>query len=342
MHQITNEVLLYDEPQGKGLVSDESIEYNNEPISLVHVRLIDKTKERALHVDKSRESPENNEDYPQRSSLTPERLSPTKQLFKENIDKPLNIVISPKSTKPNPPKIIVRSATEDEASGSKLTQNELKITESIENLICNDDNSANSANNANAEKYNIKFVALKAFSSEPISNQNNPNTNSTDSTKAFTTKPVPPDRRRSVKDIIASINKSQSLLKINQDAMKNKLLDNDESNKSLEENNNSKSSKTICEETTPNNIDNKNNIDIKEISTYDMAESTSENNYCLNAIPIMVEKFEEFNNNNDEIFKKCNYRQDVEKLKNVNTKLEWNPVPKPRRSKNMANDDIEK
>lgn len=319
---------------------------NDEPISLVHVRLIDKTKERTIHLDKSRESPENNEDYPIRSTATPERLSPTKQPSKEDIDKPLNVaIVSSESIKINPPKIIIRSATEDETlhvseegSLSKYgTAQELKITESTENLVSNNDN--NDGNSRNLEKYDIKFVALRAFSPEPIRKNNEHTDNvASHSTNAFTTKPVPPDRRRSVKDIIASINKSQSLLKMNQDAIKTKILNDEESNAYISENNNLRSSK-ICEEKPPNNI---HNIVISS-NLYDMGEPSSENNYSLNDIPIMVEKFDEFNNNNnDEIFKKCNYKQDVENIKNANTKLEWNPVPKPRRSKNLANDDIEK
>lgn len=312
---------------------------NSEPISLVHVKLIDKAKEKTFQVDKSRESPENNEDYPVRSSVTPERFSPKRQNTNRNpIDKPLNIVVA-EPRKSTPPRIVIRSATDDESSLDSPPQlewpedraEELKITESTENVTADRTTEA-----TNSEKYKIKFVALKSFSPEPIRKSSDVDAHLPN--HAFTTKPVPPERRRSVKDIIASINKSQSLLKINQDAIKIK-------NQTMNEEQKAAISENACSleiqlEQMPNN-ENANDVgttDEREFTKIIADIGEPDNNFSPNDIPVMVERFDEFNNNNDDLFKKCTYKQDAEKLKTSNASLDWNPVPKPRRStKNTAN-----
>lgn len=87
--------------------------------------------------------------------------------------------------------------------------------------------------------------------------------------------PTPPQRRRSVKEIIESINKCQSLLKVNQNIKTNK----------------------------------------SETSTFEKKHQNnhlSEVNNNTENIPLVVQKFYEFNNN---------------------VECKWNPVPKPRRHK---------
>lgn len=337
-HKVTFETQHTDLPSTSNAI--------NEPISLVHVKLIDKAKEKTFQVDKSRESPENNEDYPVRSSVTPERFSPKRQNVNRNpIDTPLNIVVAEPS-KPTLPRIFIRSATGDESSLESPPQTELpednskelKITESTENIT----GDASTIEATNSEKYKIKFVALKSFSPEPIRKKDvDPHLPN----HAFTTKPVPPERRRSVKDIIESINKSQSLLKINQDAIKNKAQTMNEQQKANDENG---CSLEIQLKQMPNNSASANNVettDEREFTKIIEDFGEPDNNYSSpNDIPVMVERFDEFNNNNNEdLFGKCTYRQDAEKLKTGKSNLDWNPVPKPRRSKNMASDyDIEK
>lgn len=118
--------------------------------------------------------------------------------------------------------------------------------------------------------------------------------------------PTPPQRRRSVKEIIESINKCQSLLKVNQD-LKTEKAKKDATKKRMFS-------------------------DIAEINNNVRREDMSN-------IPLFVEKFNEFNNNNNpnSIFEKCVFRNDKPDEK-IN--VEWNPLPKPRRHRNSTQGSI--
>lgn len=150
--------------------------------------------------------------------------------------------------------------------------------------------------------------------------------------------PEPPQRRRSVKDIIASINKCQSLLKINQengtthkpspqyssiDQIPQNVSTTNASNESVVRNINElhetekQINKIVSEMEYNNNIAKSNKI------------NNNGNHIDVRHIPIMAERFDDFNN--DELFKKCVVRRDK-------SEMDWNPLPKPRRSRNLTHE----
>lgn len=146
--------------------------------------------------------------------------------------------------------------------------------------------------------------------------------------------PTPPQRRRSVKEIIESINKCQSLLKVNQD-LKIDKAEKDKVSIDLLQASSSSSSKSFNSKTSFAFDRNMNDSAEKSYQNKRMFSDNSElNNNVktddLSNIPLFVEKFNELNNNNpNSIFEKCVPRDNKpdEKISNV----EWNPVPKPRR-----------
>lgn len=304
-------------------------------------------------IQESRQSPENNDEYPDRLSQSPEKQTPI-NLSKSQSEKQLNVTRSPP-----PPRIVVRLASnESEASNSSeieienenkneaspivseesksnemipstlsnqsqnesklVTIDELKITESTDSQV------PIPQLRSATDRYNIRFIALKNYSPESIRRE-------TDASKSVKREAPPPkpDKRRSVKDIIASINKSQSLLRINRD--KHKKADSMTNTMPLKEPDVVESSQTIDD--TPKEPINEAQLHqmITEMETRDDVN-----------IPIMVEQFDELNNNGDDsqMFKKCTIRRndDTDAAQNTSfnrtsSSLEWNPVPKPRRSK---------
>lgn len=145
--------------------------------------------------------------------------------------------------------------------------------------------------------------------------------------------PEPPQRRRSVKDIIASINKCQSLLKINQengtthkpspqyssiDQIPQSVSSTTNASRNISEpQNTEKQINKISEMEYNNNVAKSNN------------NNSNGNHIDVRHIPIMAERFDEFNN--DELFKKCVVRRDK-------SEMDWNPLPKPRRSRNLTHE----
>lgn len=253
------------------------------------------------------------------------------------------------------------------------TIDELKITESCEDLTAD---AKQNATPVDIEKYQIRYVPLRNFTPEPeyreaadqqrtvktefISNgvthnvrqnyrseetDNKPTSLMTqsdertrqngaqaspqgDNNEVVIVKKVPPEppqRRRSVKDIIASINKCQSLLKINQengathkpspqyssiDQIPQNLYTTNATNESIVRKTNDIQETEYNNNIAKNNNNNNGNIDVRHI-------------------PIMAERFDEFNN--DELFKKCVVRRDK-------SEMDWNPLPKPRRSRNLTHE----
>lgn len=113
--------------------------------------------------------------------------------------------------------------------------------------------------------------------------------------------PTPPQRRRSVKEIIESINRCQKLLKINHELNTNKC-ERDENNDLFQP--------------SSSNFHNMNDIVGKEYKNKQMfADATEVNNNAkiedMSNIPLFVEKFNELNRSTSNV--------------------EWNPLPKPRR-----------
>lgn len=108
--------------------------------------------------------------------------------------------------------------------------------------------------------------------------------------------PTPPQRRRSVKEIIESINKCQKLLKINHDL---------NTNQSEKEQN-----CDLFDASSSNLFKNKNSLSDRNIVIADELNNNAKIEDLSN-IPLFVEKFNEFNRNTSNV--------------------EWNPLPKPRR-----------
>ncbi|XP_055302797.1 muscle M-line assembly protein unc-89 [Sitodiplosis mosellana] len=151
--------------------------------------------------------------------------------------------------------------------------------------------------------------------------------------------PTPPQRRRSVKEIIESINKCQSLLKINQD-LKTEKAEKDKMNTDLFQASHSSSSKSFNSKPSFNDRNMNDSVEKPYQNKKMFSDIAEVNNNVKNEdmsnIPLFVEKFNEFNNNNpNSIFEKC-----VLRGKNTDKKVEWNPVPKPRRHRNSTQGSI--
>lgn len=221
---------------------------------------------------------------------------------------------------------------------------ELKIVESTEDLT------SSPAISQSSEKYKIRFVALKSFSPETqrrdveLRSHNSQEFDVED----IDLPPAPPQRRRSVKDIIASINKSQSLLKVNQHANGNA------------ETKRTYNYDTYLPQTIPTTIKEPSQSQSKASNESiirkfnELHESESKLRKMINEmekssmnVPVpVVEKFDEFpidNTNSNDLFKKCVVRRE----KNVQSgasqdesrsSMDWNPLPKPRRSRNLSHE----
>lgn len=265
-------------------------------------------------------------------------------------------------------------------SGPEVLQVEsLNISESLEDLPTKFDPLATSSAN-DRNRYKIRFVALKPAASEYSSELTSikPNSSWLHSTKSASNaddvpvenhdydnvvvrsnghqESAPPKRRRSVRDIIASINKSQSLLRINQDpnaaslAMDKRLTSIDQFEPpSSQQPINSESNESIVRNLTELQASEqqiRQTISEMERNRHD---ANNNNDYNLNHleddslvhIPVMAERFSEFS----EEFKKCN----VNGMGNTSSPLQvqfrdksertdWNPLPKPRRSRNLTHE----
>lgn len=221
---------------------------------------------------------------------------------------------------------------------------ELKIVESTDDLTNTPTISETS------DRYKIRFVALKNFSPEPELRSHNKQEFDVED---IDLPPAPPQRRRSVKDIIASINKSQSLLKINQ-----KPNGNTETRKTY-------NYETFSTQTTPTTIGSDlikepsqpqsiacNDSIIQKYNELDESERKirkmiidMEKSSIDVPVPV-VERFDEFiadNNNSNDLFKKCVVRRNKNSQSGASqdenrSSMEWNPVPKPRRSRNLSHE----
>lgn len=222
---------------------------------------------------------------------------------------------------------------------------ELKIVESTDDLTDSRPMSQNS------DRYKIRFIALKNFSPEPerrdveLRSHNNHEFDVED----VDLPPAPPQRRRSVKDIIASINKSQSLLKMNQPPNGNK------------ETKRSYSMETFPPPTIPTTvsvINNQNSSEPKETASNEsitrkfneldeserkIRKMISDMEKSSIDVPIpVVERFDELNSNNnnsEDLFQKCVVRRDKSSQSGAShDDMEWNPLPKPRRSRNLTHE----
>lgn len=227
----------------------------------------------------------------------------------------------------------------------------LHITESNENLtkIEIDTNGIASTSPEKPKigdkpKFEVRRIPLKESSPQPIQQQNtkdeffaiDSDENDVILRKNGQMPPTPPRRRRSVKEIIESINKSQSLLKMNQDQKQqneNKII------------NLNTIPQFVTKENHNNNFSNRNINDAickmyQEKKMFSDVNEVNNNNHQSNSNG----NANDVENNNEILFKKCIVRKDdningngsVAKIDNEKANVEWNPVPKPRRHRHSA------
>lgn len=190
--------------------------------------------------------------------------------------------------------------------------------------------------------FEVRTVPLKDF--PPTAIRNSSSGIVTNGTATKEPPPTPPRRTRTVKEIIESINKSQSLLKINQG--NNKLKDKTATTNIISEtaiatqrdgrsfdcNLNDLTAKNYCQQKKlfAEVADKNRNRNI-------FHEDNGDDGFNSNDIPLSVARYNEVSKNNSILFKKCA----VGRNRNVrsaggdekSTNVEWNPVPKPRRHK---------
>lgn len=188
------------------------------------------------------------------------------------------------------------------------------------------------------ENCNIRTVPLKLDSPKSTKRNNS------DGELIEKQKPIPPQRRRSVKEIIDSINKCQSLLKINQKENgieKDKVSPTQASSSSFSVSASSSklmNSKNTC---TDRNLNDSNEKRYQEKKMFnDVAQVRNNGTRVVEGlIPTVVEEFDEINNNHNNnnhndseiTFEKCVVRGDKKSNGERKSNVEWNPVPKPRR-----------
>lgn len=219
---------------------------------------------------------------------------------------------------------------------------ELKIVESTDDLTNTTDVPQSS------DRYKIRFVALKNFSPEPqrrdIIEYRSHNNQSLD-IEDVELPPAPPQRRRSVKDIIASINKSQSLLKINQKSNVNTEP------KRVYDYDSYLPTSPIRSPLQPKPFDESMTQKYSELeeSERKMRKMITDMEQSTINVPVpVIEKFDALVDDDDrgksnDLFKKCVVRRE----KNLQfgasqdenrSSVEWNPLPKPRRSRNLSHE----
>lgn len=240
------------------------------------------------------------EELPQPAAITSE------------VDKPIVVKIT-ETLEPSMAHPIIETLVLEESDGDELEPN-IKVEEANENKTIKTEN----------YEFQIRYVPLKEGTPETDLNGSSSSIPSNGN-----------GRRRSVKDIIASINKSQSLLKINEPKDSTSISNSSSidkmaaSSESLQRNikelkeNESKIQFFLQE------MEKKVDVDVNRNSYYDNIPST-----VLN-----YEIIDELNNNNkksdtDIVFEKCVLRK-----KNDDENIDWNPLPKPRRSQRFSTDD---
>lgn len=224
---------------------------------------------------------------------------------------------------------------------------ELKIVESTDDL------SSTPTVTESADRYKIRFVALKNFSPEPqrrdveLRSKNNQEFDVED----MDLPPAPPQRRRSVRDIIASINKSQSLLKINQKPngsteIGSKYNYDTYLPQTIQTTSASEPSQQSLK--SSNDSINRKYSELEE-SERKMRKMIRDMEQSATDLPVpVVERFDKFTVDDDksnDVFKKCVVRREktVQSGSGASqdenrSSLEWNPLPKPRRSRNLTHE----
>jgi hypothetical protein len=244
----------------------------------------------------------------------------------------------------------------EEAVQIVASQNDLKIVESSssESDVARNNNidfdNVNLNSNEAINKDYRKVLTETKMSHQPHTRETSIERNDAQSMEVIY---PPPGRRRSVKDIIESINRSQSLLKVNHEP-EYKFTNNGHNNSDMyfRLGESSSNHKIQNNGTAKISLDDLNNSElqlkamIEELekgNTKDRTEEYNRNSYYDN-LPELMEKFDELNNKNSILFEKCTLRSSVRKTNKNDANdviddkagLGVNPLPKPRRSMNLG------
>lgn len=161
--------------------------------------------------------------------------------------------------------------------------------------------------------------------------------------------PQKPSRRRSVKEIIDSINKCQGLLKLNQD-QKTRKTDNERNCQYPA----STSSHTFSDKTTGvdrnmNDLASKHYEDKKMFTRANEINNNRDNGDGSYNIPLFVQELNEATQKDADLFEKCTVRNGGSSSSTVlagasigdkKAIVNWNPVPKPRRHRHIKENAI--
>lgn len=209
-------------------------------------------------------------------------------------------------------------------SDPNLKMTELKITEYLDDLT--------EGRQIQTNETEQMIVSMETNSSEKMKSPLCSETFDIKNDGEIKKLPTPPVRRRSVREIIESINNCQKLLKVNQEVQTNRVNNMDSFQTSTS------SSKTFGNENlfTDRNMNDVNKKDYQNKRLFTKMTEVNNNakseEMCI--IPLFVERFNEFNNNNSNVlFERCIVNND-EKGSNIESR--WNPVPKPRRHRNST------
>ncbi|XP_053957718.1 general transcriptional corepressor trfA isoform X1 [Anastrepha ludens] len=234
----------------------------------------------------------------------------------------------------------------------------LTITESHEDLLDKDDTTSHISNDTkiiNVSKTPHRTQSPTEMREEALESLYRPKPTTSylewkQSPLAPLEKSVPPEKRKSVKDIIESINRSQRLL----NASAHKDAAHNGSSLSIGASNGNETPlpqrKFSGQSTIEKNVSgikshehNGNSTvngghDADLPSTSATASLATDDNANLNGVASdLVQDPQKLNNN--EIFKKCTVKKDVQydyrEQSPTTSNLDWNPVPKPKRNKNL-------
>lgn len=304
---------------------------------------------------------------PDRSTVNAETVDATTSAATKNVEitKPESSSQKPKSSSSSSTTTVTTSIASAKelpepvvvaASISTESITELKITESTDDLT-----QIPSSTSTKSTIFEVRNVPLKGLSPSMVRKEidlrkeqedderNDVTIREKTAQPQPTTAPTPPQRRRSVKEIIESINKSQSLLKINQ---KPAVPLKDESKYKIRntfpqpviERNILESQKRQATSGADNGTLN-DDLDALTASEKHMKQMIAEmeadkngNDSELANIPLFVERFAELNNNNRGLFQKCSFKREDTPDRFMDndhrSTVDWNPLPKPRRTKN--------
>lgn len=153
--------------------------------------------------------------------------------------------------------------------------------------------------------------------------------------------PQKPSRRRSVKDIIDSINKCQGLLKLNQEP-KTKKTDKERINLYTASTSRQRNDTNTLADRNMNDLAGKRYDDKKMFATgtTEINNNNRDNGDESYNIPLFVQELNETTRKDAALFEKCTVRGENGKTGDKVSNINWNPVPKPRRHRHIKENEI--